>query len=112
MGFRRKNSCCDLQQELLSELLFALAHGAEATSTNRESLGSAVDNCLYLTNVGLPTSVGLTMGVGNVLSEDNALSTNAALCHFDTSCMRLHALMRMISLHNRIYYTIANRKMQ
>jgi hypothetical protein len=81
MGFKRKNSCCDLQQELLSELLFALAHGAEATSTNRESLGSAVDNCLYLTNVGLPGSVGMTVGVRYIFSKYNALSANFTLCH-------------------------------
>ena len=65
----------------MSELLFALAHGAEATSTNRESLGSAVNNCLYLTNVGLPGSVGMTVGVRYIFSEYNALSANFTLCH-------------------------------
>ncbi len=67
----------------------------QATGTNGNGRRGTVNDCLYLTNVGLPTSVGLAVGVGNVLSEDNALSTNAALCHFDTSCMRLHALMRV-----------------
>jgi len=64
-----------------AKLLFALTHGAEATSTYRQSLGSVVNNNLYLTNVGLPGSVGMTVRVRNALSENNALSANFTLCH-------------------------------
>ena len=54
---------------------------AEATGANSDGLGSAVDDSLYLTNIGLPGSVGVTIRVGNALSENNALSANFTLCH-------------------------------
>ena len=59
----------------------SLAHGAEATSTNRQRLRRAVNRGLYLANVGLPSSVGMTVGVRYSLTENNALSANFTLCH-------------------------------
>ena len=55
--------------------------GTKATGANSNGLGSTVNNCLYLTDVGLPGSVGLAVRVRNVLTENNAFSTNTALCH-------------------------------
>ena len=46
---------------------------------------SAVNDCLYLSDVGLPSSVGLTVRVRYVVSENNALAANTALSHFYTS---------------------------
>jgi hypothetical protein len=58
---------------------------AKATGANVNGTVSTVNNCLYLTDVGLPGSVGLTVRVGNVMSKGNALTANATLSHFDTS---------------------------
>ena len=68
-----------------SELNSGYLTGTKATRTNRYGFGCTVNNCSYLTDIGLPSSVGLTMGMGYCLSENNALSTDAALCHIDTS---------------------------
>ena len=46
---------------------------------------STVNNCLNLTDVGLPGSVGLTVRVRHVVSEGYALTADTALSHFDTS---------------------------
>ena len=46
---------------------------------------SAVNNSLYLADIGLPCSVRLTVGVRNVVSESNTLTANATFSHFDTS---------------------------
>ena len=59
----------------------SLLHGAQATGTYGDSLGSAADRNLYLADVGLPTSVGLAVGVRNVLTEHNAFVADAAFCH-------------------------------
>ena len=45
----------------------------------------AVNNCLYLADIGLPGSVGLAVRVRNVMTEDYALAADTALSHFDTS---------------------------
>ena len=58
---------------------------AQATGANRHGGGGPVNDCLYLTDIGLPSSVCFTMRVGNCLSKNNALSANATLCHIDTS---------------------------
>ena len=59
--------------------------GTKATGANGNGCIRAVNNCLNLTNVGLPGSVGLAVGVGNVVTKGNALTAYAANCHFDTS---------------------------
>ena len=59
--------------------------GTKATGANVNRTISSVNNCLYLTDVGLPGSVGLAVGVGNVMSESNALAAYATFSHFDTS---------------------------
>ena len=59
--------------------------GTKATGANSNGLGSTVNNCLYLTDVGLPGSVGLAVRVGNVVTKGNALAADTALSHFDTS---------------------------
>ena len=43
-----------------------------------------VNDCLNLSDVGLPGSVGLTVRVRYVVSEYNALAADAALCHWVT----------------------------
>ena len=63
----------------------------QATRANSNGLGGTVNDCLYLTDVGLPRSVGLAMRVRNRLSKDDTLSANATLCHIDTSSMRKRA---------------------
>ena len=69
----------------ISLRFLSLLHGAQATGTYGDSLGSAADRNLYLADVGLPTSVGLAVGVRNVLTEHNAFVADAAFCHIDTS---------------------------
>ena len=59
--------------------------GTKATGAYAYSLMSAVNNSLYLADIGLPCSVGLTVGVRNVVSESNTLTANATFSHFDTS---------------------------
>ena len=63
----------------------------QATGADSYGLRRAVNDCLHLTNVGLPRSVGLAMRVRNRLSKDDTLSANATLCHIDTSSMRKRA---------------------
>ncbi len=55
--------------------------GAQAARAYIYGLGSTVNDCLYLSDVGLPGSVGLTVRVGDCETELNGLSTNTALCH-------------------------------
>ena len=65
----------------------------QATRTNCNGCGSTVNDCLYLTDIGLPSSVGLTVRVRYVLTENNAFSTNTALCHDKfPPCNYLHLL--------------------
>ena len=78
---KKKEKRHDQSRAVYLQLLLALAHGAEATSTYRQRLGGAVNNSLYLANIGLPGSVGMTVRVRNALSENNALSANFTLCH-------------------------------
>ena len=55
--------------------------GTQATRANSHGLGSTVNDCLYLTNVGLPGTIGFTVGVGNILTVYNTLATDTTLCH-------------------------------
>ena len=66
--------------------------GTKATGANAYCLMSAVNNSLYLADIGLPRSVCFAIGVRNCVSENDALSTDTALCHNDTS---LNALPRI-----------------
>lgn len=59
--------------------------GTKATGANVNGRVRAVDNCLDLTDVGLPGSVGFAVRVRDVVTEGNAFAANAAFCHFDTS---------------------------
>ncbi len=71
--------------EPLTELSAVNLAGTKATRANSNGLRSTVNDCLYLTDIGLPGSVGLTVRVRNVLTENNTFSTNTALCHDFTS---------------------------
>ena len=61
----------------------------KATGANSNGLGSTLNDCLYLTDIGLPSSVGLTVRVRNILTENYTFSTNTALCHDFTSLQLL-----------------------
>ena len=59
--------------------------GTKATRTNRYGFGCTVNNCSYLTDIGLPSSVCLAVRMRNGLTENNAFTADTALCHNDTS---------------------------
>ena len=80
ISMAKEKSATDLGCALYLWFL-SLLHGAQATGTYGDSLGSAADRNLYLADVGLPTSVGLAVGVRNVLTEHNAFVADAAFCH-------------------------------
>lgn len=56
--------------------------GAQATGANVNGLMSAVNDSLYLSDVGLPGSVGLSVRVRNLETENHGLITEITLCHF------------------------------
>ena len=74
-----------LLMSLILKLSAVNLAGTKATRTYSNGLRCTVNNCSYLTNVGLPGSVCLAMRVRNGLTENNSLSANAALCHINTS---------------------------
>ena len=76
------NDCYNTSFYALGTLNLA---GTKATGANGNGCIRAVNNCLNLTNVGLPGSVGLAVRVGNVMTEGHALAADTALSHFDTS---------------------------
>ena len=55
---------------------------AQAASTNIYMSGSAVDDSLDASDIGLPSSVCSSVGVGNLDAECYALVTDITLCHF------------------------------
>ncbi len=55
---------------------------AQAASTNIYMSGSAVDDSLDASDIGLPSSVCSSVGVGNLDAECYALFTDITLCHF------------------------------
>ena len=55
--------------------------GAQATGANVNGLMSAVNDSLYLSDIGLPGSVGLSVRVRNLQSENHGLIANTTLCH-------------------------------
>ena len=55
--------------------------GTQATRANSNGLGSTVNDCLYLADVGLPGTVGFTVGVGHVLTEHDTLTADTTFCH-------------------------------
>ena len=58
----------------------------EATRANIHTLMCAVYNCLYLSDVRLPSAIGLSVRVRNLQTESNALTADFTFCHFaDTS---------------------------
>ena len=56
----------------------------QATRANSNGLGSTVNDCLYLANVGLPRTIGFTVRVRYVLTVHNALTTDTTFCHYLT----------------------------
>ena len=55
---------------------------AQAARTTIDMGGSAVDDSLDSSHIGLPGPVGPSVGVGNLNTERNALATDIAFCHF------------------------------
>ena len=54
----------------------------QAAGANVYGLVGAVNNSLYLSDVGLPGSVGLSVGVRNLETKNHGLFTEITLCHF------------------------------
>ena len=62
--------------------------GTKATGANSNGLRCTVNNCSYLTDVGLPSSVCVAVRVGNGVTENNALAADTALCHNEPPLVR------------------------
>lgn len=61
----------------------------QATRANIHTLMSAVYNCLYLSDIRLPSAICLSVRVRYFQTESNALTADFTFCHFaDTSYMK------------------------
>lgn len=56
--------------------------GTQAAGAGMNTAGFAVDNRLYLHNVGLPSSVGTSVRMRYLDSESYVLTAEITFCHF------------------------------
>ena len=56
--------------------------GTQAAGAGVNTAGFAVDDCLDLHNVGLPSSVGTSVRVGNLDPESDVLTAEITFSHF------------------------------
>lgn len=56
--------------------------GTQAAGAGVNTAGLAVDDCLYLHNVGFPSSVGPSVRVGNFDPESDVLTAEITFSHF------------------------------